>query len=367
MLVQYEDKNLPPQLVSTWSWQDHAGSALLVALAWVGLLIGVGGALYWARLSVLGAVFGSNTDSIGFAWLSVTAAGAAIIAPILWPFLKHRRSEIATFVLTVGIISWLLTSASGTAYLIAKSEMPPPRPSTQRLEAQLGRDERSIFEAEEDCKHGIWRGCAWLDSRAGYDTQARRYNGEQELSEIRRILRRPIEAADNSMFGMAKMAPSRFLLFLMDALGGAIALALIWGPAEALKGMWNEPGTIGPGAPASAVDGFALPLQNPIDLAFESWAAQCLERARGERMELNILHAHYVAWCVQRGLPAFASDSAFGRALNRAPDPDRPGDLGGPMVRHGAYPLKTGGRMCYLNVRLRPDAILDEIEGAVEG
>lgn len=376
MLVQYEAKNTaPPPLASTWSHQDNEGSWLLILLAWVGVLIGVGGALYWARLSILGAIYGSKSDVVGFAWLSITAAGAAIIAPILWPFLKTRRKEIATFVLVVGIISWVLTSISGTLFLIEKAETPQlddhGRPATMKqIEASIEQDRRSIANAERDCFYGVMRGCDWLNSDDGNAVRVRLKRNNTELASRRQPQPRPATIAPVKGFDMADAViklRSRFMLFMMVLLGGAIALALIWGPAEALKAMYSEPGTL-MGPPQTPVTGLPEPstaplLGNPIDAAFETWANQCLERARGERAPLATMHAHYVGWCLRRGFPTFASDAAFGRALNRSRDPMNPGDLGGPMVRHQAYPLKTGGKMEYVDVRIRPDDILDEIEG----
>src|SRR5215471_12164380 len=98
MLVQYEDPNQPPPLASAWSWQDTQGSGVLIALAWIGLLVGAAGALYWAHLSVLGAFFGTGGEWPGYVWIALTAAGAALIAPVLWPFLEDRRPQIAKFV-----------------------------------------------------------------------------------------------------------------------------------------------------------------------------------------------------------------------------------------------------------------------------
>jgi hypothetical protein len=152
------------------------------------------------------------------------------------------------------------------------------------------------------------------------------------------------------------------MLTAIVAMGGLIALAMIWGGAEALKGMYAEPSAMKPGGaiPLDGLPGGAL--GNPVDDAFEAWASRCLERARGERVPLAVLHAHYKGWSLRRGLPTFASDEAFGRALNRQTDPSRPGDLGGPAVRYQAFPLKSGGKMTYVGIRIVPDELLDEIE-----
>jgi hypothetical protein len=364
MLVQYEDENRPPTLISAWSWQDSQGSWVLIALAWIGLLIGVAGALYWAHLSVLGAFFGGRSDWPGYIWIALTAAGAALIAPVLWPFLEDRRPQIAKFVLTIGVICWLITSALGTLYMIAKAEAPGgaslATAPIQAIRAALDKDFHSIIDAEHDCSVGIRRGCAWLDSRDGGETRARLGDYKAELARRAGPARAEAPPAIRAII----TGRQRFILLAIVALGGAIALAMLWGSAEAMKAMYAEPSAMPRGATIAA-DG--LPggaLGNPVDDAFEAWASRCLERARGERIALATMHAHYRAWCLRRGLPTFASDEAFGRALNRQPDPTRPGDLGGPMVRYQAYPIKTGGRMEYIGVRIAPDDILDEIEAA---
>lgn len=364
MLVQYEEDR-PPPLVSTWSWQDSRGSSVLIALAWIGLLVGACGALYWAHLSVLGAIYGYQ-DWPGYVWLALTAAGAALIAPVMWPFLETRRPKIARFVLLVGVLSWVVTSVSGTLYLIGKSKSHPATletSATGMIEANINRDTHSVYDAQNDCRNGIRRGCAWLNGRDAREAQIRIRQYDAEL--WRRKGLPPSIPAQWSVMDAALALRQRLLLLMTVAFGGAIALAMVWGPAEALKAMYSEPGTLfpraGEGLPIGDIGGV---LGNPLDAAFESWAAHCLERARGERVELALLHGHYRAWCLRRGLPAYAGDESFGRALNRQRDPSNPSDLGGPMVRHGAYPLKTGGRMSYINVRLVPDDILDEIEAS---
>lgn len=363
MLVQYEE-NQPPPLTSTWSTQDTKGSSVLIFLAWLGLLVGACGALYWAHLSILGAIYGT-ADWPGYVWLAFTAAGAALIAPVMWPFLSGRRPEIAQFVLFVGIVSWVITSLSGTAYMIAKSQYRPASletSATGHIEAALAKDNHSVNGAQEDCDHGVWRGCEWLNSRDGHETRLR---VRQYDAELKRRASTPTPPVRLTATNLSMTLRQRLLLLGTVMLGGAIALAMVWGPAEALKAMYSEPGTLAP-KPIGVLSG--LPggdlgvLGNPVDMAAETWASQCLERARGERVELAVLHAHYRAFCVQRGLPTFENDAAFGRWFNRPRDPNNPADLGGPATRFQAFPLKTGGRMSYLNVRIKPDAILDDIE-----
>jgi hypothetical protein len=358
MLVQYEE-NTPPQLVSTWSWQDTRGSSVLIALAWIGLLVGAAGALYWAHLSVLGAIYGT-LDWPGYVWLALTAAGAGLIAPVLWPFLETRRPQISRFVLVVGVISWLVTSASGAVYLIGKSRYHPEATPTRTIETELAKDTRSVYEAQNDCRNGIWRGCEWLNSRDAHDAQVRIKHNDAEL--WRRKSLPPPKPQRVTAMDMAMLLRDRMLLLATVMVGGAIALAMLWGSAEAMKGMYSEPGSMTPRM-GTGLEGLPVgSLGNPVDVAFESWANQCIEAARGERVSLAVLHAHYLAWCVRRRLPTYQSDSAFGRALNRQPDPGNPGDIGGPIVRHGAYSYKTGGRSEYIGIRLVPDDILDEIE-----
>ena len=366
MLVQYEDQSQPPPLTSTWSWQDTRGSSVLIFLAWVGLLIGAAGTLYWAHFSVLGAIYGT-IDWPGYVWIALTSAGAAIVAPVMWPFLEERRPKIANFVLTVGVICWLVTSASGTLYLIVKSEIESPSLATAPLrwiENALDKDYHSVIDAEHDCRIGVLRGCNWLNSRNGHDTRTRIEQYENERT--RRKTAQP-EAQTPTPIKLVMRLRQRMALFLTVAFGGAIALALVWGPAEALKAMYSEPGTLYPKIGLPGLNGLALPgagpLSNPVDMSFESWANTCLERARGEHVPLSTLHAHYMAYCIQRGLPTFANDAAFGRALNRPPDQINPNDLGGPMLRLGAFPHKTGGKMEYIGVRIIPDSVLDDIQG----
>lgn len=364
MLVQYEDQNQQPSLQSAWSWQDTQGSWLLIALAWAGLLVGVGAALYWAHLSVLEAIVGGQSDWPEFVWLALISAGAALIAPVLWPFLQDRRPQIATFVLVIGVLSWMVTSASGTLFLIEKAERPRPVIQLPTIPAnQFEKDGRSIADAERDCYYGNMRGCAWLNGEGGAQARARRRQYTAEHARPRRGP--PIVAASMGAVDIIAKLRTRLALFAMVLFGGSVAIALIWGAAEALKAMYSEPGALMPRA-AFGGDGLPVPAlgASPLDLAFNAWAAQSLEPARGERASLATMHAHYRAWCLRRGLPTFASDEAFGRALNRPPDPADPNDLGGPMIRYGAYPIKSGGSREYIGVRIKPDDILDEIEGA---
>src|SRR6516162_7716559 len=183
MLVQYEDQNRPPPLTSTWSWQDTRGSRLLIILAWIGLVIGVAGAFYWAHLSVLGALFGT-VQWPGYVWLALTAAGAALIAPVLWPFFEDRRPEIGKFILAVGIICWIVTSASGALYLIARAE----------------------------------RGCDWLNS---WDGRATRTRIEQYEDERARRSQEPAQKMTPIPIRIIITARQRFLLFATVGLGGA--------------------------------------------------------------------------------------------------------------------------------------------------
>jgi len=365
MLVQYEDQNRPPPLTSTWSWQDTRGSRLLIILAWIGLVIGVAGAFYWAHLSVLGALFGT-VQWPGYVWLALTAAGAALIAPVLWPFFEDRRPEIGKLILAVGIICWIVTSASGALYLIARAERGQDSLATApmaAIEAALKKDLGFVSAARQDCDNGVWRGCDWLNS---WDGRATRTRIEQYEDERARRSQEPAQKMTPIPIRIIITARQRFLLFATVGLGGAIALAMIWGPAEALKAMYSEPGTLLPRIGLPAADGLPVgdggALANPIEMAFESWARQCLERARGERVMLATMHAHYRGWCIQRGHPTMG-DEAFGRALNRPRDPMIATDLGGPMIRFGAFPHKTGGRMEYIGVRILPDGILDDIQG----
>jgi len=363
MLVQYEEDR-PPPLVSTWSSQDTKGSSVLIFLAWLGLLVGACGALYWAHLSVLGAIYGT-VDWPGYVWLAVTAAGAALIAPVMYPFLETRRPEISRFVLIVGIISWIITSVSGTLYLVVKSQYHPATLETLEtgvIEAKLAKDTKSVYEAQNDCRWGIWRGCEWLNGSGAQQAETRIRKYDAELWRRKGLGPPPPKTIDD----LIRLLRKRFLLFMTVTLGGSIALAMVWGPAEALKAMYSEPGTLFPKMGTTA-EGLPRPgvglLENPVNMAFESGARQGLERARGERAMLATMHAHYRGWCIQRGLPTFASDEAFGRALNRSRDPMNPNDLGGPMLRFGAFPHKTGGRMEYIGVRILPDTVLDDIEG----
>ena len=365
MLVQYEDQNAPPPLTSTWSWQDTRGSGVLIGLAWIGLAIGASGAVYWAHLSILGAFYGV-VDWPGYVWIALTSAGAAVIAPVMWPFLEDRRPQIANFVLAVGVVCWVVTSASGTLYLIAKSEREPASLATAPLrwiENALSKDYHSVIDAKHDCRIGIWRGCDWLNSRNGHDTQTRIEQYENERTRRRNDIP---EVAPPTPIKLILRLRQRLVLFATVALGGAIALAMVWGPAEALKGMYSEPGTLYPKINLPGLEGTSLPgpgpLGNPIDMVAENWASQCLERSRGDHSPMSTLHAHYMAYCIQRGLPTFANDAAFGRFLNRPRDPMNPNDLGGPMLRLGAFPHKTGGKMEYIGVRIIPDGILDDIE-----
>jgi hypothetical protein len=364
MLVQYEDTNRPPPLGSTWSWQDRQGSWALILLAYAGLVVGICSALYWAHLSVLGAL--ASPQWPGYVWLALAAAGAALIAPVMWPFLTERRPQIASFVLSVGIVCWLVTSASGALYLMMRAEHDPASLANAPLAsilAALKKDRSYVNHAEQDCNNGVWRGCDWLNSQDGHATRTRigQYENERERRDQEPALEMtPVPVKIIQLFR------KRLVMFATVALGGSIALALIWGPAEALKEMYSEPGTLGPGAALAGLEGFPgspIGLENPIELAAESWARQCLERARGERVPVATLDAHYRGWCIQRGLPTFAGDAAFGRWLNRPREPGDPNDLGGPMVRFGAFPHKTGGRMEYIGVRILPDPILDDIEG----
>lgn len=335
---------------------------MLIALAWIGLLVGAAGALYWAHLSVLGAIYGT-LDWPGYVWLALTAAGAALIAPIMWPFLETRRPQISRFVLIVGILSWVITSASGAVYLIGKSRyLPPEGRGVSAIQAELKEDERSVYDAQNDCRNGIWRGCQWLNTADARQVQKRIKLNDAELWRLKSLP--PSKPVHVTAMDMASILRERLLLLATVMIGGAIALAMVWGPAEALKGMYSEPSAMLPRI-GMTPDGLSVgSMGNPVSMAFESWANQCIEAARGERVSLAVLHAHYLAWCVRRRLPTFQSDSAFGRELNRQPDPGNPGDFGGPVVRHGAYSYKTGGKMEYIGIRLAPDDILDEIEAS---
>ena len=136
---------------------------------------------------------------------------------------------------------------------------------------------------------------------------------------------------------------THLLIVAFASIGGAI----VFGCAYVLM----TPPAISAAAPLVPVNG-----KTPTEQAFETWAGEYVVKDTGADTPSALLYLCYQLVCAQKGWPEYADADAFGRKLKPWA-----------QAKHQSVETeKSNGRMVYVGVNLKPDAISEQARRSLE-